>query len=45
MWTASINGVNEIESITEGEEQITPQGDEEIIPGEGGEEEIVPPDW
>jgi hypothetical protein len=41
--TASINGANEIESMKEGEEQITTQ-DEEVTPQEG-EEEIAPPDW
>jgi hypothetical protein len=50
MLAASINGVNEVESMNEGEEQIIPQRDREII-SQGGEEiapqeeEIEPPDW
>jgi len=44
MLTASVNGVNENESMNEGEEQITPQEEEEIAPQES-EEEIEPPDW
>jgi hypothetical protein len=45
MLTASINGVNENESMNKGEEQITPQVEGEEIALQEREKDIEPPDW